>query len=473
MTENFADLFEASTKSLRNGFDIGEKIEATIISIGKRTIFIDVNATSEGFIDIDQFLGKDGEVTVKVGDKINVYFVSAKNGYEFTTKMSSESAASHLDEIYASGIPVEGKVIAERNGGYTVKVGGQEAFCPFSQIDMRRGEPEMYIGQTFNFKITELKGHNVVVSRRQILETEAAEQLQDLQHNLVEGDIITGTVSRIMDFGAFVEVGGGIDGLIPISELAWWRVEDVNECVKVGETVDVKIIKLDWVNDRITLSLKQAGRSPWEEVADKFTIGEKRTGVVTRLAPFGAFVELEKGIDGLVHISKLGAGRRINHPKEVVEEGQEVEFYIENIDLENQRISLSMEESYGQTQQPTETVAKVSIEPVREGEVIVGKIESIREFGVFIKLNPEQTGLLHVSKADIGSAPNSHRALSKKFTIGSTVEVIVDEINGDRISLSLKELADLAKAEADTPKNFTDKAEGFGSLGGMFDNLSL
>ncbi len=477
--ENFADLFNASMKELREGFNPGEKVEGTVVVVGKNSVFIDVGATSEGFINIDELKNKEGEVTVKEGDRISAYFVSAKNGFEFTVKMSSDAAASHLEEIYEAGIPVEGKVMGERNGGYTVKIGGQEAFCPYSQIDMRRGEPGQYIGEKFSFIITELKGRNFVVSRRKIMEKEAVDKIKDLQYNLVEDEIVTGTVSRIMDFGAFVDLGG-MDGLIPISELAWWRVEDVSEIVSVGDKVSVKIIKLDWANDRISLSLKQAGGDPWDEVTENYSIGTRYDGTITRLAPFGAFVQLERGIEGLVHISKLGAGRRINHPKEVVEEGQDVDVLVENIDLENRRISLSMEESYGtevaaeEAPEAVATQAGVAFELVREGAVIAGRVESVREFGVFIKLNPEQTGLLHASKADIGGSPNRYRTLSKKFEIGSNVEVVVETIDGDRIGLALKETLDKENAEGAVQGDFTDKGgEAFGGLGGLFDGLEL
>jgi len=471
--ENFADLFEQSTKNLRTGFNPGEKVDATIISIGKSSVFIDVQATSEGIINKEEFRNKEGEITVNEGDVISAYFLSASNGLEFTVKMSAESASSHLQEIFEAGIPVEGKVIGERNGGYTVKIGNEEAFCPFSQMDNRRGEPAQYIGQKFSFNISEYNRHNLVVSRRKILEAQAADQIKDLQYNLVEGDLITGRVSKIMPFGAFVNLGG-VDGLIPISELAWWRVEDVTECVKEGQEVEVKIIKLDWIEERITLSLKQAGGNPWMEAAEKFPIGECFKGTVTRLAPFGAFVQLERGIEGLVHISKLGAGRRINHPKEIVEEGQEVEVYVESVDVDAQRISLSMEPSVAHEAAPTKAEApKVAPAVIREGDVITGTIDNILDFGVFVKLNSEKTGLVHVSKIDLAGNPNRQRAMAKQFVLGAPVKVIVEEINGDKISLALEASSTKDKEEKEATASYKNSASAMGSLSGMFDGLSL
>ncbi len=471
--ENFAELFENSIKELKTGFNPGEKVQGTIISIGKSTVFIDVNATSEGIVHKEEFRNKDGEFTISEGDAIEAYFLSASNGLEFTVKMSAESASSHLEEIFAAGIPVEGKVTAERNGGYTVMIGKEEAFCPFSQIDNRRGEPAQYIGQKFSFTISEYNRHNLVVSRRKLLDLEAIDQIKDMQSNLAEGDLVTGRVSKIMPFGAFVNLGG-IDGLIPISELAWWRVEDVTECVKEGQEVDVKIIKLDWVADRITLSLKQAGGNPWIEAAEKFQIGECFKGIVTRLAPFGAFVQLERGIEGLVHISKLGAGRRINHPKEVVEEQQEVEVYVESVDVDAQRMSLSMEPSVAHEAAPTKQAApKVAPAVISEGDIISGTIDNILDFGVFVKLNSEKTGLVHVSKIDLDGNPNRQRAMAKQFVLGATVKVIVEEINGDKISLALEASTTKDKEEKAATASYKNSKSGMGSLSGMFDGLSL
>ena len=472
--ENFADLFEQSTQSLKTGFNPGEKVDATVITVSANSVFIDVHAPSEGIIHKEEFRNKDGEVTVKEGDVVSAYFLGVKDGgFEFTVKMSAESASSHLQEIYEAGIPVEGKVTGERNGGYTVKIGNEEAFCPFSQMDNRRGEPAQYIGQKFSFNISEYNRHNLVVSRRKILDAQAADQIKDLQYNLVEGDLITGRISKIMPFGAFVNLGG-VDGLIPISELAWWRVEDVSECVKEGQEVEVKIIKLDWIEERITLSLKQAGGNPWVDAAEKFQVGECFKGIVTRLAPFGAFVQLERGIEGLVHISKLGAGRRINHPKEIVEEQQEVEVYIESVDVDSQRMSLSMEPSVAHEPTQTKTVApKVAPAVINEGDIISGTVDNILDFGVFVKLNSEKTGLVHVSKIELGGNPNRLRAMSNQFVLGATVKVIVEEINGDKISLALEASTTKDKEEKAATASYKNSTSGMGSLSGMFDGLSL
>lgn len=475
--EDFAALFEKSMNNLRTGFNPGEKVSATVLSVGKYSVFVDVGATGEGVVNLEEFRNKEGEITVQAGDVIDVFFVSAKGGeLSFTVRMNSHSAADRLQEIYDAGIPVEGKVVGERNGGFTVEIAGQEAFCPFSQIDLRRGEPETYIGNRYTFQVTEFNGRNLVVSRRKLLEKEAEDQLKKLQYELEEGDLVEGTVTKLMPFGAFVNLGA-VEGLIPMSELAWGHVADAAEIVEAGKKVTVKVIKLDWVAERITLSLKQAGIDPWDEAEETYVPGRRYTGKVTKLMPFGAFVQLDQGLEGLVHISRLGAGRRINHPSEVVEEGAEVEVFVEKVDTEQRRISLSMEETAAYTEATEEaTVVEAAApgEPVREGQVAEGIVENIREFGVFIKLPDGQTGLLHASQVDLGGSNNRFRALSKQFAEGSKVEVVVDAIKGDRISLILKSELDRKAAEKVDPSQLKDNNSGsLGSLGSLFDGLDL
>ncbi|MGL4854968.1 MAG: S1 RNA-binding domain-containing protein [Lentisphaeria bacterium] len=469
MSENFAELFEASLKNKRDGFNPGEKVEATIIKIGKHSVFIDVNASSEGFIDADELRDKAGAVKYQEGDKIVAYFVSAKNGFEFTVKMSADSAVSHLQEIFEAKIPVEGKVLVERNGGFTVMIGNVEAFCPYSQIDLFRGEAATYLGEKYSFIITEYNNRNLVVSRRKLLEHEAAERLKNLQYNLAEGDLVEGKIVRIMNFGAFLDLGAGTTGLIPISELAWGHVDDVNQIVCVNQEVKVKVIRLDWVNEKITLSLRQAANNPWTDITSRYEIGSEYSGVITRLTNFGAFVELERGVEGLVHISKLGAGRRINHPKEVVQEGQVVEFAIESIDTDNQRISLTMEQSFGH-----DVEESTNNDLVIEGQKVVGIVTDVKEFGVFVKLTNSQTGLLHVSETEAAEAQSRSRSLAKLYPIGSEVEVIVDQIDGNRLSLTLPNNQQENQQELEIAlKSNSNENSSFGSLDSMFDNLKL
>jgi len=344
--ESFEDLFRDDTISQKK-LSPGQKIQATIVDISNDTVFLDVGGKSEGCLDRNELEDEDGNVTVKPGDSLEVYFLSsARNEMLFTTKIGGGATSrSHLEEAYRSSIPLEGYVKKEIKGGFEITIAGNiRSFCPYSQMDLKRiAEPEEYIGQHLLFKITQFSegGRNIVLSRRIILEEEREQQRQELKKNIQEGMTVKGKISSIKDFGAFVDVDG-IEGLIPISEIGWSRIEDINEVLKVGQDVEVVILKLDWENDRFSFSLKQALPDPWQDIAQRFPAGSFHTGTVIRLAKFGAFVHLAEGIDGLIHISKLGGGRRINHPKEVVEEGQTVKVKIEEIDQENKRLSLAL-----------------------------------------------------------------------------------------------------------------------------------
>jgi small subunit ribosomal protein S1 len=238
-------------------------------------------------------------------------------------------------------------VVKEMKGGFEIKIAGTvRAFCPFSQMGVRRGEPQAeFVGRSLPFKIIEYgeSGRNIVVSRRPILEKERQDKVASLKETLKEGMKVNGTVTSILNFGAFVDIGG-IEGLLPVSEIAWTRTEKVSSILSVGQAVEVIIKRLDWEQNRFSFSLKDATPDPWEQVADMFAIGSYHSGTVSRLAPFGAFVTLKEGVDGLIHISKLGAGKRINHPREVVKEGQAVEVQVEAVDAANRKLSLALAE---------------------------------------------------------------------------------------------------------------------------------
>jgi small subunit ribosomal protein S1 len=344
--ENFAELFQEDTISQQR-LSPGQKIIATVVSISPDTIFLDVGAKSEGYLDRKEIEDDTGNVTVKPGDSMEVYFLSsARNEMLFTTKIGGGSTSrAHLEEAYRSSIPLEGYVKKEIKGGFEITVAGNiRTFCPYSQMDIKKiSGPDEYVGKHLLFKITQFSegGRNIVLSRRIILEEEKEQKLEELKKNLQEGMTVRGKITSIKDFGAFVDVDG-LEGLIPISEIGWSRTEDIREVLTEGQDVEVVILKLDWENERFSFSLKQALPDPWEDLAKQFPVGSYHSGKVIRLVKFGAFVNLASGIDGLIHISKLGGGRRVNHPKEVVEEGQTVDVKIEEIDQENKRLSLAL-----------------------------------------------------------------------------------------------------------------------------------
>ena len=346
-TESFADLFQQSATKKKQRLEKGQRIDATVVSIANDILFLDVGDKSEGYLHKSELLDQDGNLMVAIGDTLKVYFLSAAKGEKlFTTRLGSGSVSTaHLEAAFEKSVPIEGQVEKEIKGGYEVKLAGNiRAFCPYSQMGLYRiDNPDEYIGQKHTFMIMELteKGRNIIVSRRALLEREREQQREALQNTLQEGITISGTITSIRDFGAFVNIGG-VDGLIPISEIGWGRVEDINEFLHVGQQVETVVLSLDWDKQRIALSLKQTLVDPWDTALEKFPPGSCHTGTVSRLTTFGAFVTLAPGIDGLLHISKLGGGRKLNHPREAVETGQQLEVRIEELDTGKKRASLDL-----------------------------------------------------------------------------------------------------------------------------------
>ncbi|MHC1697984.1 MAG: 30S ribosomal protein S1 [Geobacteraceae bacterium] len=345
--ESFADLLEQSLNSQSGRLTPGQKVSARVLKVSSDWLLIDTGHKGEGFVDLKEFTDPDGGVTVKEGDTITVHFLSSRQGeMRFTTKIGgSGSGSAQLEEAWQAGVPVEGMVEKEIKGGFEVKLAGAvRAFCPYSQMSLRRVDnPESIVGSRLSFRITDYseRGRNIVVSRRVLLEEEQQRLKDEARANITEGTTVTGTVTSLQKFGAFVDIGG-IEGLLPISEIGWTRVKDVSDVLSVGQQVQVLIKVIDREKDRISLSLKDTLADPWDEVAKKFPEGSFQTGIVSRLAQFGAFVTLGDGVDGLIHISKLGAGKRLNHPREVIQEGDSVEVKIESIDRENRRLSLAL-----------------------------------------------------------------------------------------------------------------------------------
>jgi small subunit ribosomal protein S1 len=344
--QSFAELFEKS-EVRKDYLTPGQKIEAVIVKISPDWIFLDLGGKSEGHLDRKELTDGEGNLTVKEGDSLTAYFLSSKfNEKLFTTKIGAgDSARAYIEDIWRSGIPIEGVVEKEVKGGFEIKLAGQmRGFCPFSQMELRRIEtPVDYVGRRLSFNIMEYgeKGRNIVLSRKAILEEQKKKDEEVLKSTLKEGMIVPGTVVSLRDFGAFVDIGG-IQGLLPISEIGWDRVADIHERLSVGQALEVAITKLDWENNRISLSLKATLSDPWNEVPEKYPEGTVHKGTVVRLMAFGAFVNLGPGIDGLIHISRLGKGKRIAHPREAVKEGEAIEVRIDSIDRDKKKISLSL-----------------------------------------------------------------------------------------------------------------------------------
>jgi small subunit ribosomal protein S1 len=344
--KTFAELFGESEPD-RGWLKPGQRMEAVIVKISPEWVFIDVGGKHEGYLDRREFLDKEGNLTVQEGQTIRAYFLSSQHNEKlFTTKLGAgEAGRAFLEDAWHNGIPVEGVVEREVKGGFEIKVAGDtRGFCPFSQMGLFRIEtPANWVGQRLAFKIIEYgeRGRNVVLSHRAILEVEQAKLREGLKESLKEGQMVKGTVVSLQKFGAFVDLGG-IQALIPISEIVWEHVTDISEKLSIGQEVEAVILRLDWEKDRISLSLRSKLPDPWERVATEFPEGSSFTGTVARLTKFGAFITLLPGVDGLIHISKLGRGKRITHPSEVLTDGQSVAVKIEKIDRETKRISLAL-----------------------------------------------------------------------------------------------------------------------------------
>jgi small subunit ribosomal protein S1 len=341
---SFAEMLEQSMLG-KTQLDPGQKIDATVLQIGEEWIFLDVGQKGEGVLDRKELLDNEGALTVAVGDKVNAYFMSRQGGeLRFTTRLGGgSSGTAQLEEAWRSEIPVEGRIEKEIKGGYEIKLPGNvRAFCPFSQLGLRRQDnAEEEIGTTRDFRITQFgdQGRNIVVSHRVILEEERRQQRAQLKTSLKEGMVVSGTVTNIRDFGAFVDIGG-LEGLLPISEISYSRIENIEDVLQVGQQLDLAVKKCDWENDRFSFSLRDTLADPWSMVKSSYPVGSTHNGIVSRLAKFGAFITLEGGIDGLVHISKIAGDQRIKHPQDVLTIGQALQVTIEKVDLDEKRISL-------------------------------------------------------------------------------------------------------------------------------------
>ncbi|OPY88840.1 MAG: 30S ribosomal protein S1 [Syntrophaceae bacterium PtaU1.Bin231] len=344
--KSFAELL-AENEPEMDRMKPGQRVEAVIVKITPEWIFLDIGGKHEGHLDRKEMLDEAGALKVKEGDTVRAYFLSARQNEKlFTTKLSKGDAGrALLEDAWKSGIPVEGVVEKEIKGGFEIKIAGvARGFCPFSQMSITRvANAAEFVGKRLNFIILEYKerGRNVILSRRPILEEELKAKREALKATLREGMPIEGTVVSIQKFGAFVDIGG-MQALLPISEIAWERIETVEDRLSVGQKVSTQIQKLDWEKNRISLSLKDTLPDPWQDVETAFPIGAVVGGKVARLANFGAFVTVAPGVDGLIHISKLGSGKKIKHASDVLKAGDEIRVQIEAVDREHRRLTLAL-----------------------------------------------------------------------------------------------------------------------------------
>ena len=439
--EDFATLFETYQDVMDGNLQVGDKVRGKIISIGTDDVFVDTGRKIDGIVDKAELLDEQGKMTCQAGDDIELYVVSINESeVRLSRALSGIGGLNILKDAYANEVPVEGKVLQTCKGGFNVDFMHRRAFCPISQIDLSYVESaEDFVGQTHHFLITQLEegGKNIVVSRRKLLQQEQDKAAEQFYEKLKVGAVLKGRVTRTVPFGAFVELSAGVVGLVHISELSWSRIEDPGEVVSIGETIFVKIVEIKEADTplkkKIALSVKQVESDPWNTAGDRFEIGAKITGKVTKCVKFGAFVEIAPGIEGLVHISEMSYVKRVLNPEDIVSPGQTVSVVIKEIDLDKRRIGLSLRDAEGD---PWLNVP----EKYQVGQSVEGSIEKKVNFGYFVTLEPGVTGLL--PKSNINKA--AHPGMIDKLKEGDAIRVVVEKVQGlDRkITLNVADLAD-------------------------------
>ncbi len=459
--EDFAAMFEASLQVRQLGK--GEIIEGRIVSIGPEVALVDVGGKGEAVIQTDELRNADGEVEVAVGDSIQAMVVSTAGGLTLSRRLAGAAASDRqFEDAFHSGLPVEGKVERAIKGGYEVRLGRQRAFCPISQIDVRGADASAHEGQVYLFRIIEYKegGSNIVLSRRALLEEEQQAHAAEVRDRIVPGAVMTGRVRSIRDFGAFVDLGAGVQGLLHVSEMSWSRVSVPSEIVNPGEEITVKVLGVDEDKQKISLGLKQLSADPWTGIGETYKVGQLRPGRVTRIAQFGAFVELESGIEALAHASTFAPTGGSGGWSAQVSAGMTGTFEILSIDLEQKRIGVALVHE-GPARTGSAAGRQTGIVP---GARLTGKVERHEKFGVFVFLAPGRTGLIPMSETGITKEGDVQRA----FPVGSDIEVMVLEADpaNRRIRLSVKAAQEAREAEEvrEWAEGKTPSPEGFGTL---------
>ncbi|MBU3022812.1 30S ribosomal protein S1 [Aestuariibacter sp. A3R04] len=436
MTENFAQLFEESLQELETR--PGSIVKGTVVSIDKDIVLVDAGLKSESAIPADQFKNAEGELEIAVGDQVDVALDAVEDGFGETI-LSREKAKRHeawveLEKAYEDKVTIKGVINGKVKGGFTVEVNSVRAFLPGSLVDVRPVRDTTHLeGKELEFKVIKLdaKRNNVVVSRRAVIEAESSAERESLLANLEEGHEIKGIVKNLTDYGAFVDLGG-VDGLLHITDMAWKRVKHPSEIVNVGDEINVKVLKFDKEKQRVSLGMKQMGNDPWHDISGRYPEGTKITGQVTNLTDYGCFVEIEDGVEGLVHVSEMDWTNKNIHPSKVVSLGDTVEVMVLEIDEERRRISLGLKQCIAN---PWETFA----ESHEKGDKVSGKIKSITDFGIFIGLDGGIDGLVHLS--DISWNKTGEDAV-RDYKKGDEISAVVLQVDPERerISLGVKQI---------------------------------
>ena len=436
MSESFAELFEESFASQQ--IKPGAIITGTVVAINDDVVIVSAGLKSEAVIPVEQFKNDKREGDISVGDEIEVALDAVEDGFG-ETKLSREKAIRartwiELEKAFEEGEVVEGVINGRVKGGFTVEIDNVRAFLPGSLVDVRPVRDPAYLeGKSLEFKVIKLdqRRNNVVVSRRAVVETEYSEEREKLLEELQEGNTVKGIIKNLTDYGAFVDLGG-IDGLLHITDMAWKRVKHPSEVVEVGQEIDVKILKFDRERQRVSLGMKQLGDDPWQDLARRYPPQTRMFGKVTNIADYGCFVEIEEGVEGLVHVSEMDWTNKNVHPTKIVQLGDEVEVMVLDIDEERRRISLGIKQC---KPNPWEEFAV----NFTKSDQVVGTIKSITDFGVFVGLDGGIDGLVHLS--DISWSQDGEEVL-RRFKKGDELEAVVLSVDAERerISLGVKQL---------------------------------
>ena len=437
MTESFAELFEQSQQYLAK-LKPGSIVTGTVVEVRGDVVVINAGLKSEGIVPIEQFRNDAGEIDVAEGDQVKVALDSIENGFGETV-LSREKAKramvwDELEEALEKNETITGRISGKVKGGFTVDIKDVRGFLPGSLVDVRPVRDSTYLeGKELEFKLIKLdrKRNNIVVSRRAVVESEHSEEREQLMEKLVEGAVLKGVVKNLTDYGAFVDLGG-IDGLLHITDMAWKRVRHPSEVVEVGAELDVRVLKYDRERNRVSLGLKQLGEDPWDNIARRYPSQTRVFGKVSNVTDYGAFVEIEPGVEGLVHVSEMDWTNKNVNPSKIVQVGDDVQVMVLDVDEERRRISLGMKQV---TSNPWETFSVLH----KKGDKVEGQIKSITDFGIFIGLDGGIDGLIHLS--DI-SWNTTGEDIVRNFKKGDTLEAVVLAVDPERerISLGVKQL---------------------------------
>jgi len=436
---SFADLFE---KSLADTPMLpGVIISATIVRIEDKYVVVDAGLKSESYISIDQFYDESGKLEIKVGDEVKVALEVLEDGFG-STRLSRERAKrleswSHLESAYEAKETIRGVIVGRVKGGFTVEINKVRAFLPGSLVDTKPiRDPESFEGKEFEFKVIKVdpKRNNIVVSRRAVLEAETNVERAAVLENINEGDEVKGIVKNLTDYGAFIDLGG-VDGLLHITDMSWKRIKHPSEILTIGDEIKVKVLKIDRDNVRVSLGLKQLGGDPWLDISQRYPVSSKISGRVTNITDYGCFVEIEEGIEGLVHVSEMDWTNKNVNPNKVIHLGQEVDVMVLDVDADRRRISLGIKQC---TSNPWAAFA----ENHEKAEQVKGKIKSITDFGIFLELDGGIDGLIYLS--DIAWSETDAQETLRKYQKGDELEAIIlaIDVERERIALGLKQLAE-------------------------------